>query len=386
MKYPCLVREFIHDRLYNSSKGYFMKETHQLGQISSPLRYHDISGLNSYLEVLGSSYPEFAFLTPVEIFQPWYGHTIGNYCLEVAKSQPLKFIEIGSGTGTGALSILDFYKNHHLKTYTSLQYYLCEISPVLAQISQKRLKEAHPELVKKGQVQVVNSGVMDWCQSLKQEVFIVGLEVLDNMPHDKVYKEDSEWKYQTLVTEDLQEEKQPITDPLIQECLGIYQKMPPKTDIEKEAEYQEGIIYNLMKFFKSTKRSNVMYLPTGTLMFMKHLQNWIEKPHYILADFDYLPNTLPGKYAPIVSQKGKESHEKKDYSTYLVNTGEADIFFPTDFKLLQQIHRHTTGRPAMAMKAHKFMSKYAKKDWTQTKTGYRPLFDDFRNTSFLTTE
>ena len=52
MKYPCLVREFIHDRLYNSSKGYFMKETHQLGQISSPLRYHDISGLNSYLEVL----------------------------------------------------------------------------------------------------------------------------------------------------------------------------------------------------------------------------------------------------------------------------------------------------------------------------------------------
>jgi hypothetical protein len=44
------------------------------------------------------------------------------------------------------------------------------------------------------------------------------LEVLDNMPHDKIVKEKNEWKYQTLVDikdERLIEINQPLTDPLI---------------------------------------------------------------------------------------------------------------------------------------------------------------------------
>lgn len=62
---------------------------------------------------MGANYPENAFLTPVEIFQPWYGYSIAYYMLKHAKESNIKIIEIGSGTGTGALSILDFFKKNH---------------------------------------------------------------------------------------------------------------------------------------------------------------------------------------------------------------------------------------------------------------------------------
>lgn len=52
------------------------------------------------------------WLTPVEVFAPWYGRAIAHYILEARKhtlhtaNQPLAIIEIGGGTGTLAASIL----------------------------------------------------------------------------------------------------------------------------------------------------------------------------------------------------------------------------------------------------------------------------------------
>jgi SAM-dependent MidA family methyltransferase len=53
------------------------------------------------------------WLTPVEIFAPWYGRALAHYMLELRKhdsridsSTPLSIVEIGGGTGTLAASIL----------------------------------------------------------------------------------------------------------------------------------------------------------------------------------------------------------------------------------------------------------------------------------------
>lgn len=53
------------------------------------------------------------WLTPVEVFAPWYGRALGHFMLELRKhdssidsSSPLSIIEIGGGTGTLAASIL----------------------------------------------------------------------------------------------------------------------------------------------------------------------------------------------------------------------------------------------------------------------------------------
>lgn len=65
-------------------------------------------------------YPENAWVTPSELFKPFYGYTLANYILnqmEDMKLKKLKIIEIGPGTGTLADSILEFYKNYNLDLY-----------------------------------------------------------------------------------------------------------------------------------------------------------------------------------------------------------------------------------------------------------------------------
>lgn len=53
------------------------------------------------------------WLTPVEVFAPWYGRALAHYMLELRKhdlsidsTTPLSIVEIGGGTGTLAASIL----------------------------------------------------------------------------------------------------------------------------------------------------------------------------------------------------------------------------------------------------------------------------------------
>jgi SAM-dependent MidA family methyltransferase len=53
------------------------------------------------------------WLTPVEVFAPWYGRALAHYMLELRKhddrvdsNSPLNILEIGGGTGTLAASIL----------------------------------------------------------------------------------------------------------------------------------------------------------------------------------------------------------------------------------------------------------------------------------------
>lgn len=64
------------------------------------------------VDVLVYLHPQVDWLTPVEVFAPWYGRAIAHYILEVRKHtlntshQPLSVIEIGGGTGTLAASIL----------------------------------------------------------------------------------------------------------------------------------------------------------------------------------------------------------------------------------------------------------------------------------------
>mmetsp|Transcript_30987 Transcript_30987/g.30647 ORF Transcript_30987/g.30647 Transcript_30987/m.30647 type:complete len:200 (+) Transcript_30987:566-1165(+) len=198
--------------------------------------------------------------------------------------------------------------------------------------------------------------------------------------------ENGEYCFQSMITEDLEEKKEPLTDKIIRDCLEMYKNMPPMSDSDREAEYAEGLIYNLMRYWYRKKYDN-LFLPTGIYMLMNHFKNVFTNPHFIFSDFDLLPGKkIKGINAPIVSKKGEKSSEKKDFPTFLTPVGEADIFFPTNFRFIQELNRKIYGRSGSVEKSYKFMEKYAKSNWTETQTGYRPLFDDFRNTSFFTSD
>lgn len=390
LKWPCLVRDFIQDRLYHTAEGYFCKAEHQLGQLTSALQYHDFSGVQSYYEALGSAYPEYAFLTPVEIFQPWYGYTLANYMLK-HKNGPLKVVEIGGGTGTAALSILDFYYKHDRATYDRLEYTVCEISPVIAQRCLTRLQKAHPHLVKTGRIKVLNKSAFDWSDPITHKVFVLALEVLDNLPHDRVFKDSQgRWTLQAQVEEEdgqLIEQRVPITDPVIKSCVDILERLPEKTPKEREEDYAEGFIYNLVKYFSGLKPQDNIFLPTGLHTLFQRFNSLAPQAHFILADFDsLLGSKVSGLNAPIVQFKEKNSHDKLDFSTYLIPRGAGDIMFPTDFRYVDAMYNSIFGRSGKVLKSYRFMKENAKHNWTETKTGYRPMQDDFKNTSIFTSD
>ena len=60
-------------------------------------------------------YPENAWVTPSELFKPYYGYVVSNFIVNQMENRAvksLKLMEIGPGQGTMADSMLDFFKNY----------------------------------------------------------------------------------------------------------------------------------------------------------------------------------------------------------------------------------------------------------------------------------
>jgi SAM-dependent MidA family methyltransferase len=97
-------------------------------------------------------YPDNAWVTPSELFKPYYGYTLANFMLNQLESlgtRKLKVLEIGPGTGTFADTCLDYFKNYDLEMYRSCEYIFCEISPQLAEKCEETMRERHPEKLAK---------------------------------------------------------------------------------------------------------------------------------------------------------------------------------------------------------------------------------------------
>ena len=126
-----LLREFVHDRLYEEG-GYFTQSNHQVGRLKEPIKFSKLRGYYDYRQEMERLYPENAWVTPVELFKPYYGYTVANFMLnqiDHLKERKLRVIEMGPGTGTMADSILDFFKNYNLDLYKNAEYVFVEISP-----------------------------------------------------------------------------------------------------------------------------------------------------------------------------------------------------------------------------------------------------------------
>lgn len=120
--------------------------------------------------------------------------------------------------------------------------------------------------------------------------------------------------------------------------------------VEDKEEQQQGLMDRVAQFLvdrmvkKTQEQTKDVFLPTFMLRLLKRIKTNMPHSHLVISDFDHLVTRIPGVNAPIVSKKGFKSEEKVDYDSYLVNRGEADIFFPVNFKLLQKMHQTVLGR------------------------------------------
>eukprot|EP01018_Ginkgo_biloba_P025881 Gb_25509 [translate_table: standard] len=222
------------------------------------------------------------------------------------------------------------------------------------------------------------------------------LEVLDNLPHDLVYSENqsSSWMEVQLERQQLEssilEVYRPLQDPLIKQCIDIIES-------RKNAAGWGSRVFSAARniLSKFASKSRKAWIPTGCLQLLEVLHWALPKMSLIASDFSYLPDVkISGERGPLVSSK--KDGCTKDHASYLEAKGDADIFFPTDFLILERIDRYcaesgsqlTDAKTLKPMRKRRstildtaaFMEEFGLPSKTRTKDGYNPLLEDFQNT------
>lgn len=433
-----LVRDFIRESLYNRTKGYFSRIDCVLRP--PPLDLNKLFGsfeYNARVREIYRAKRNNVWLTPVELFKPWYSRAIGTYIVQAfleSNTNQLRIFELGAGNGTNADLILDYIREKSEEIYFNTKYTLIEISKAMAERQQELLTQQHDPKV----FEVICCDVTGWKGPITfDECFIIGLELLDNLPHDKlirytnkdfsdeneawVYTEDNskEWKQAVVVNENGSplERHKPLVDKLAIDCARHF-----LTKSSPASSFSANTILDLLvnpslavdhiveafqkrgrRSFESLRPSKEMwpiFIPTGAYQLINNLHDYFPRHKLILADFNYLPppeismqtllnqrnrssSLLGCKNAPIVSG------ETQDYVSYLDAPGDCDIFFQTDFPKLAEMYerigeqKNRYSRQTKILTSKSFLIKYGEIEKTRTRTGYNPMLEDYSNTSFL---
>ncbi|KAG8054254.1 hypothetical protein GUJ93_ZPchr0001g29314 [Zizania palustris] len=399
---PILVRDFVRSALYDPNHGYFSKRSGPVGVLDSSIRFHQLEGRSAYMQYLDKLYKkhDIAWFTPVELFKPWYAYAIASSILRTANlSVPLKIYEIGGGSGTCAKCILDYMMlNAPPKVYNTMKYISVEISSSLAEKQLETVGEVRSHLSKFTAECRDATDKAGWGHKDPQPCWMLMLEVLDNLPHDLVYSPDQVspwmevWIEKVNGSSQASEVYKPLQDPLISRCVEITGMNEENVSVRDKLTFAaKGV---LSKVLPKPRRA---WLPTGCLKLLDTLHQALPSMSLIASDFSYLPDvSIPGDGAPLVSSK--KDGKTLDHCNYLEAQGDADIFFPTDFWLLEQIDHDCSGfskeqknpgafkpvkrRRTIILDSSAFMEEFGLPLKTRTKDGYNPLLDDFRNTKF----
>ncbi|KAJ2358061.1 hypothetical protein GGF43_001075 [Coemansia sp. RSA 2618] len=407
-----LAREFISDALYNPSYGYFSKQA----LIFSPRDGYDFAGFRDsadFLSAMGKQYAEIEqelddvrsiprqlWHTPTEIFKPWYGFSVARHIARqyaedrkaCVHDEPLVIYEVGGGNGTLMLNILDYLRAHEPAIYSQTEYKLIEISSKLAR---QQLAQHARSSAPHANARVINQSILDWSTLESRACFVVAMEVIDNLAHDVVrYDYDTLEPYQTSVRVfddgEFEENYEPVSDPLARDYLQTRaQAAPGYRSPALPADMYRRIRGQLPLAPNMTRRE---FIPTHAFRFVRVLGEFFPRHRIVLGDFFALPDTVPDAVdAPVVQTRLDGSMVPCD--TYLVQPGWFDIFFPTNFELLQKMYDYTC-RPSSSNAAkslgrarvctqREFALENADLTKTTTRSGENPMLDFYENNKFL---
>lgn len=338
------------------------------------------------------------WLTPVELFQPFYSNAFANFILESVGNQSFEIVECGGGRGTNAVSILDYLHDFHFDAYEALQRYtIIDTSPTLHELQRKVLKERSKHADK---VDLVNADLMDIAEG--QSVFlpssdvptaVLAFELLDNLPHDKIARcvdtgnvlqaqvsatRGDELKSTHVVVETYSN----LADPLLKRILEVRPSL-----------------------YTPLASQGPRWVPTVALGFLMRLYECRPNSCVAFADFDWLPSADVGANSarqdggilmaePAIGDPIVTDMSGADHPCYLTSPPDApcDILYPTDFAKLAAFASgllSTDGLSCQHMKQSDFLLRYGKAEVNRTRgyTGFSPMIHDFGNTSvFLTSK
>jgi hypothetical protein len=327
--------------------------------------------------------------TPSELFRPWYARGLAEYVKKQTRDSPVIIYEVGPGNGTMCDDICTFYKEQYPEIYDRLEYHLIEISHHLVQTRLLNLQKRHY-----GKIHIHNKSFLEWNVMEPRKVFVFAIEMFDNLSQDRVrFAADGTLEQAMVITNDDAKfgDKQakysevfvPAEDPLIIEVVNALDSVGygwPSTKPRLYNMFSEIWPLTLFEFDQPWKSE---FIPTGPYRFMKQLTRFFPKHHFLMTDFDALPEAIEGHGGPTVQTRYEG--DTVSCTTYLLQRGLFDIFFPLKFPVLGSLYSHLSGNKFQLFKHREFCQENANVLKTKTKSGYNPMLDDFENVSFLVT-
>ncbi|PYH97800.1 amidase signature enzyme [Aspergillus ellipticus CBS 707.79] len=404
-----LTREFIDDSLYNINYGYFSKHA-TIFSPGDPFYFSEIDDGPAFHRMLGERYEEFEdrldevnpdesrqlWHTPTELFRPYYGETIArylvsNYKLTLYPYHDLIIYEMGAGNGTLMMNILDYIRDTDYEVYQRTKFKIIEISPALASLQMKNLTDSLDAAGHRDHVEIVNRSIFDWDTYVHSPCFFLALEVFDNFSHDAIrfdLRTGLPQQGGVLIDADgeFHEYYNSHLDPVASRFLRVRQAaarrggggyrapmgMMPLRRLRSHLPFQEKYRYTVPE-----------YIPTRLMQFFDILNTYFPAHRLIASDFSSLPDAVPGTNAPVVQTRYKR--RTVPVSTPFVYQGYFDIFFPTDFIMIEDLYRAITGKLSQVVSHGDFVERWAYIEDTATKNGENPLLGWYKNASMLMT-
>ncbi|KAI9139165.1 S-adenosyl-L-methionine-dependent methyltransferase [Paraphysoderma sedebokerense] len=347
-----LSRDFIDDSLYNPNYGYFSQNA-TIFEVPEQINFRELKSNLSFMDLIASWYEKIEkeggvnsdgvarqiWHTPTELFKPWYGYAMAKYIItkhkrDYSPTQDLVIYEIGAGNGTLMTNILDYIREKEPEIYRKTRYNIVEISPKLFDLQKKNaVSRRHKN------IEIINKSIFDWDSRVEEHCFFLAMEVVDNFSHDVIrYDYTSNQPYQGVVFtdeyNDYSEEYEPVSDPLIQRYLHTRSLTSYRNPLTANLTLRR-LRSSLVPFTPNLTQRE--FIPTRLLQFLEVLKYYFPNHRLILSDFNKLPDAVPGVNAPVVQTRYQST--MIPVSTYLVQPGFFDIFFPTNFELLQEIYK-----------------------------------------------
>ncbi|KAI0563575.1 Protein arginine methyltransferase NDUFAF7 [Gracilaria domingensis] len=381
-----LLRDYIHDSLYNRNTGYFSNETPPLLRHTSQFPFNTVLSKSAYQDALASLMRNTqGWMTPVELFSPHLSRAIANRLERSAPADgPINIIEIGAGRGTLAKDVLQHWESN-LNLIHRVNYVTVEISDVLAKIQENALRK----WISEGRAKVVNANALHWFASASLEIeghcHVIATEVLDNLPHDLVREREMLEQAEVVPIEDGHRAVQwsECTDKDILSTVESFRIME-RTQIQTWTAAIQERFENAL----SGGRRNI-WVPTASFLLLRAIVSSLPHAHLTLTDFDSFAGALPGVNAPVVqSVRGGATVVYDD--VHSAPYGKVDIMFPTDFQAFADGHasffRKGGEFSRVVMKQKEFFEEYATRKEMEASTcqdGYNPIVHDFENVSYL---
>jgi hypothetical protein len=347
------------------------------------------------------------WLTPVELFKPYYSNTLANFVASSTSSSTstaslgrIDVVELGGGRGTNAKLILDHLKEAHPLVYQRVNYIVMDSSPSLLGLQKETLLASiHADKVqfeRKDMLDVAEQGT-SFLPPSKRPTVVLALELFDNLPHDKI---------RVRAGRDIEqaEVRQRKNGRSLKAETSSTSRTATDGDLGEEVfcKLSDPLLSQVIDMAPTYTRSSISWVPTVACGVLQRLIQERPNAQLLVADFDWLPAPdrlvadAPARLSRLAEGEPlTTSMDSTDFECYLQAPPFCDVLFPTNFGKLASFVRKAWRSPGggggggvvTVLKQADFLQLYGPEQVQPTKswlTGFSPLLHDFANCSVLT--